>query len=201
MFINKRQNRFYPQEERLRYPVRRYTQPFLGHFKNKETPSQQGQATLEILICLPILIVTALSIIQLSLLIYAQALVDHAGFITARAGSITTLSTRELLSIYKSTSRKLGRSEIQLEIMLSQKTVDNTAALTLRITHGYKPAIPLVGNLFFKAMRLYQIASPPNPRFRDAFIQKLLQHQHIPLYTEISLPLHPDMPEYLADLI
>lgn len=162
-----------------------------------------GQAALELLICLPILLFAALAILQIALLIYAQAVVDHASFISARAASLATLSPEEILNRYQKSAAYFKYENVQIEIS-TEKIPGQVPALRLNIIQGYRPHVPLVGHALVTS--LANISSDNDSTLSKeltsiSFKKELLQQGQIPLHTEVTLPLAFDILDYPHTII
>lgn len=147
-----------------------------------------GQAMIETILALSILLFSAMAIMQISHLIYSQSRINHAVFIATRSATITENTHQEILINYKKALGKFQTSPIQLEIRQSEKTAENISLIKMRITQGYRLRFPLIKSF------LLNIFSQKTTQ--QAYEKNLLKQGYLPLHAEITLPLPTYIPAY-----
>ena len=156
--------------------------------------NQSGQAVIETLIALSIVLIASLFTMQIGLLVYEKSMINHIAFGMARSASMSYLKPDDILKYYKKITRKFNQEEAQIELYSFTSGAAAVRAIKVRITQGYRPPIPFAGSAL-KKIFLTQIKVP------DLFEQSLLSRNLIPLHTEVSLPLPVYVPDYPATVL
>lgn len=156
--------------------------------------SQSGQAAIETLIALSMVLVASLFTMQIGLLVYEKSMVNHITFMMARSASMNYLKPDDMLKYYKKITRKFSHEESQIELCSLSADSKAARAIKVRITQGYRAPIPFAGAALKKIL-LAQVKMP------SLFERSLLSHNLIPLHAEVSLPLPIHIPDYPATVL
>lgn len=151
---------------------------------------ENGQAMIETILSMSILILSAFAIMQIGHLIYAKSHINHAGFIAARAASMMEIKPIDILDSYRKALGKFSENPVQLELMPPEQTSEGIWIIQLHIIQGYSPRFPFIKSI------LLHIFAKHTPI--SAFEKILLAKQQLPIHTEIALPLPPHIPAYPA---
>lgn len=177
----------------------------------KHTWAQQGQALIETLIALPFFLLFTLAILQIGLLIYLQAVVDHAGFMIGRSATMKYVTAEDMLIQYRKLSSAFKSAPVQITASVDHPT-QGIPALKIQITQAYQSSLLTTGKALAKIMDLEghanQSPAPVDkraidaePSLSDQFNQMLAKRGYITLHTEVHLPLPYELRDRYSSFI
>jgi Flp pilus assembly protein TadG len=115
--------------------------------------NEKGQSLVEFALILPLVLLLLMGIVEFGVMINTYLKIENASREAARSGIVGSTDA-EINTLVTSISPGLDSSRLKTEVTPQQSSRKAGNTLTVRVSYEYRLTVPIISNLFNKAITL-----------------------------------------------